>query len=256
MARVVRKTKREKFAQKASRSARQKSSQKSRPKRLLRRLKVQSKSKKISVVSAPSSAASSSWQLPPFAHWSEPWLPRSYNITKLVLMVRDPEWVFVYWDLDVQKRKWVEYLFSKGYARTVLRIYDVTNIDFNGANAHHQWDIDVQIEALEWYVNLGSPNRAFIADLGVVDGQGWFHCLARSNAIRMPRNGPSEVIDEEWMSLDFDEIYALSGGFRIGGASEQISSFAWATLFSPTASSFSSIKKKKIIPLSKKKKVL
>ncbi len=33
----------------------------------------------------------------------------------------------------------------------------------------------------------------------------------------------SEVIDEQWMGLDFDKIYALSGGFQVGKSSEELS---------------------------------
>jgi hypothetical protein len=47
---------------------------------------------------------------------------------------------------------------------------------------------------------------------------GTFYLLARSNAVRMPRVGMSEVVDEKWRGRDedFKRIYALSGGHKIG----------------------------------------
>ncbi|MBU1864597.1 MAG: DUF4912 domain-containing protein, partial [Candidatus Omnitrophica bacterium] len=46
--------------------------------------------------------------------------------------------------------------------------------------------------------------------------------IARSNIIRTPLAGPSDVIDEEWMLIDIDELYYTrdwndsisSAGFR------------------------------------------
>ena len=32
----------------------------------------------------------------------------------------------------------------------------------------------------------------------------------------------SEIIDEQWMSVDFDKMYALSGGFQVGKSSEEL----------------------------------
>jgi hypothetical protein len=169
-------------------------------------------------------------------------------------MVRDPEWIFAYWDLETEKKQWVERLFSEGHARTVLRIYDVTDVEFDLSHVKTFWDVEVDLGTLEWYVHVQSFDRTLVADLAIIDRFGRFHVIARSNTIRMPRLGPSDIIDEQWMCVDFDEIYALSGGFRIGGASEQLSSFNWSTSFSPGATSFVSIKKKKLPPTHLKKK--
>ncbi|MFA7255940.1 MAG: DUF4912 domain-containing protein, partial [Candidatus Omnitrophota bacterium] len=51
---------------------------------------------------------------------------------------------------------------------------------------------------------------------------GRFLCLARSNHVTTPRAGMSEVIDEQWMSIDFDKMYALSGGFQVGKSSAEL----------------------------------
>ena len=32
----------------------------------------------------------------------------------------------------------------------------------------------------------------------------------------------SEIIDDQWMSIDFDKMYALSGGFQVGKSSEEL----------------------------------
>lgn len=150
-------------------------------------------------------------------------LPSSYDQTKIVLMARDPYWAFVYWDLSTSTIQKVTGLMREHYGkmRPILRVYDITDIDFNGKNGHWNFDIDVILDAKNWYIHVGIPNRSYIVDLGLLDAQNNFYLIARSNVMKTPRDGPSDVIDEEWMAVDFEEIYALSGGFGVGLSSAE-----------------------------------
>ena len=151
-------------------------------------------------------------------------LPNSYQDTKIVLMVRDPFWAFTYWDLSAATTAKVNSLMQEHYGaiKPILRIYDVTDVDFDGKNAHRSFDIAIFLEARNWYINLGISSRSYLVDLGLVDAQGNFYLIARSNVVKTPRDGPSDVIDEEWMAVDFEEIYALSGGFGTGISSQEL----------------------------------
>ena len=185
-------------------------------------------------------------------------LPYSYNGTKIVLMVRDPYWAFTYWDLSSSTTEKVNALMREhfGGIKPILRVYDVTDVKFNGKNAHRSFDIDIFLEARNWYINLGVSNRFYLVDLGLLDAQGNFYLIARSNVVKTPRDGPSDVIDEEWMAIDFEEIYALSGGFGIGLSSqelkqrkkklfEQLMAAPGSGLFSGAVSSPAAIKREK-----------
>lgn len=145
-------------------------------------------------------------------------LPFSYNETRLVLLVRDPHWAYGYWDFSTETWNWIQDLrHRKTGIRSVLR---VKNLDENSA-----FDIDVQLETKNWYLNLGLPNVAFEAELGMIDASGKFYLIARSNRIRLPSNGPSRVTDSQWPPERLDEIYRLSGGGTIGHGSEIFSQF-------------------------------
>lgn len=151
-------------------------------------------------------------------------LPYSYNKTKIVLLVRDPFWVFTYWDFSQETFQEVSRLMGgkSGVMKPVLRVYDVTDLDFNGKNAHWSFDVDVFLDARSWYVNVGIPSRSYLVDLGLLDEHGNFYLIARSNLVRAPKDGPSDVIDEQWMAVDFEEIYALSGGQGVGLSSAEL----------------------------------
>ncbi len=153
-------------------------------------------------------------------------LPSAYGETRIVLLVRDPYWVHVYWEVsrdDLLKAKqslreeWPK-------AKSVLRVYDVTDVDFDGTNANSYFDIEISGGATNWYINTGVPNRTYCVDIGLKTPTGRFLPLARSNRATTPRDAPSEVTDVEWMVPDweFERIYALSGGLQYGMGSAEL----------------------------------
>lgn len=148
-------------------------------------------------------------------------LPFSYNKTKLALMIRDPYSIFCYWDFSSETWNWTQSILSSG-CRTVLRVLEVTGVDYPNAKALSFYDIDVSLDARNWYVHVNKPDSEWIFELGMIDSNGEFHLIVRSNRVRTPRDMPSDVVDSEWMTLDFDELYALSGGFGYGLSSGEI----------------------------------
>ena len=126
-------------------------------------------------------------------------LPFSYNQTKLELLVRDPEWVYSYWDFSGETWRWVMKLLEEDpVSRAKLRIHNLSHQSF--------YDLDVYLEAKNWYVNLGFPDASFEAELGLLDSKGRFYSIVKSNRIRTPRNGPSAVIDPNWDPSEFGGI--------------------------------------------------
>ncbi|MBI5787496.1 MAG: DUF4912 domain-containing protein [Candidatus Schekmanbacteria bacterium] len=148
-------------------------------------------------------AKASKYYLGPEVKYSETIneLPTSYGNTEIVLLVRDPYWVFAYWEITPQsldKARWE--LGEQWYGcRKVMRIYDITNKKFDGANANSCFDVEIN-GANNWYVRVNNPNRAYCADLGLITPQGGFYLLSRSNHVSTPRATPSEIYDEVWWS--------------------------------------------------------
>ena len=150
--------------------------------------------------------------------------PQGYGDNKIVLLARDPWWVFAYWEIRPEKEEEVAgKIVSLGDSpqKSILRVYDVTNIGFTGKNAHSFFDIDPKGGATSWYINVGSPDRTWVADIGIVTDNGSFYTLARSNAIKTPRFGMSDVLDVKWMAPEEEywKMFSYSGGFGAGKGS-------------------------------------
>ena len=120
-------------------------------------------------------------------------LPDRYNETKLVLMMRDPEWCFFYWDIsdsDISK-------YSLNGKRISVRIFHVFGYDITNGEMHKE--VEVNYIYGDRYINLALPHAYFIGELGFYDENNRFIVLARSNMIYAPRDSISNVYDEEWM---------------------------------------------------------
>lgn len=148
-------------------------------------------------------------------------LPSSYDQDKIILQVRDPRWLHSYWELRDQTIGGLKSKLADDFyrAKKVLRVYDVTNIIFNGFNANRFFDIQVNDFANSWYVDTAGPGRAWCVDLGLMLPDGRFITILRSNVVQTPLDGPSWVTDEEWMIPDemFVRLYGM--GFGLGKSS-------------------------------------
>ncbi len=148
-------------------------------------------------------------------------LPWGYGRDKIVLLVRDPWWLYSYW--EVANETWERLkrdLHDKFFgAKVVLRVYDVSSINFNGHNAHRHFDVEISYGANSWYLDTGGPGRSWCVDLGLRLANGEFITIVRSNVVTTPLEGPSWMTDEEWMVPDeiFGRLYGL--GFGLGQGS-------------------------------------
>mgnify|MGYP001613009619 CR=1 FL=1 len=143
-------------------------------------------------------------------------LPAGYGRDKIVLQTRDPWWLHAYWEVNGSTMERLRQQLRDEWfsARLTLRVYDVTNIVFDGKNAHRYFDIELTADANNWYIDVGGPGRSWIVDLGLKLPDR-FITIVRSNIAFTPLDGPSWITDEEWMVPDdiFARLYGLSIGF-------------------------------------------
>jgi hypothetical protein len=112
--------------------------------------------------------------------------PETYGVNRVRLLVRDPEWIFAYWDVSPAAMKDLgRSLGERGLAlsRLTLRVLDPVS----GGSS----DILLPPGARWWYVRTDSARRSYRAELGVTLPSGEFRKLAESNTVVTPRVGPS-----------------------------------------------------------------
>jgi hypothetical protein len=121
--------------------------------------------------------------------------PESYGVNRVRLLVRDPEWVFAYWDVSAETMKGLAQSLGKrafALSRLTLRVLDPVS----GGSS----DVLLPPGARWWYIRTDATRRTYRAEIGITLPSGEFRCLAESNAVVTPRVGPSREAAQRRMS--------------------------------------------------------
>jgi uncharacterized protein len=129
-------------------------------------------------------------------------LPGGYGESRIVLLPRDPQWAYAYWDIPNEHK---EELRRQGGQQLALRLYDATDVDLNYQAPHSVQEYPCDELAREWYVPIPVSDRDYIADIGYRCFDGRWLVLARSSAVRIPPVYPSDWIEDVFMTVNWDE---------------------------------------------------
>lgn len=133
-------------------------------------------------------------------------IPREYLENRIALLVRDPEWVYAYWEVTPDAMGEANRRAADSEARLTLRVYDITEMK----DLTCFWDIEIYQRIGNWYIDVGRPDRTYLVDVGMKSGSGGFATIARSNAGHTPPNAPSSRFDEEWWTVEWDREVIVS----------------------------------------------
>jgi hypothetical protein len=100
-----------------------------------------------------------------------------------------PRRLILFWDSHDLPKSLIELYFNRSFEKLahVIRIYDVSHIEFNGENANHFFDIIAPYQQGYWSVKGLLSNRNYIAEIGVKLPDGGFFPLLRSNEVQTPK---------------------------------------------------------------------
>ena len=129
-------------------------------------------------------------------------LPDGYGESRIVLMPRDPQWAYAYWDVPNAHK---EELRRQGGQQLALRIYDTTDIDLNSQPAHSVQEYLCDEMAREWYLPIPVSDRDYVADIGYRCADGRWLVLARSASVSIPPVYPSDWIEDAFITVNWDE---------------------------------------------------
>ncbi|MEO0535849.1 MAG: DUF4912 domain-containing protein [Cyanobacteria bacterium P01_A01_bin.123] len=131
-----------------------------------------------------------------------PDLPDGYGESRIVLLPRDPQWAYVYWDVPSGHK---EELRRQGGARLALRFYDVTDVDLNSQSPHSLQQYECEEMAREWYLPIPVSDRDYVAEIGYVCNDGRWLVLARAIPVHIPPVYPSDWIEDQFITIDWAE---------------------------------------------------
>jgi hypothetical protein len=109
-----------------------------------------------------------------------------FNRNKLVLLAKDPYWIYTYWNvvgLETEKTE------------PIIRIYDITN------NQDNFFDVKISPTAGNWYIKAPNSNHYYYGEIGLLTEGNIFIPLAESNSIFIPTKEPHNESGGLWMKV-------------------------------------------------------
>lgn len=128
-------------------------------------------------------------------------LPGGYGESRIVLLPRDPQWAYAYWDIPNEHK---QALRNQGGSRLALRFYDVTDIDINNQSPHSLQQYECGEMAREWYLPVPVSDRDYSIEVGYICDDGRWLVLSRSAAIRIPPVYPSDWVEDQFITVEWN----------------------------------------------------
>ncbi len=119
--------------------------------------------------------------------WDESW-NTVMSTNRLVLLVKEPTTIFAYWEVDELHKRLISEHFTSDWIKLphILRVHDVTDILFDGYNAHDSKWMQVDADCDRYYIQGVQAGRRYLVDFGTKTWHGEFFCILRSNVVETP----------------------------------------------------------------------
>ena len=133
-------------------------------------------------------------------------LPDRYRETRLGLMLRDPSWVYCYW--DIEDRVLDELKENGEYSGLILRVTELAAPDWGRDSSVEWFDIPIQVGDLRRYINLPSEDTFYGIEIFALLGEKEA-LIVRSNIIESSRDYVAPFPGKE--NANRDLLIELSG---------------------------------------------
>jgi len=146
-------------------------------------------------------------------------LPETYGNNYLVLMVKNPYWLYAYWEIhpDVLQQLACTYGESWEQSKPVLRTF---NCSFCTSNEFRfLFDLEIPFDVKNWHINVPSADCTYCVEIGRKLPDGTFISILRSDPVTTPRSSVSSVLDENWLPCN---VHRRTGQYQYGISSSQL----------------------------------
>jgi hypothetical protein len=133
-------------------------------------------------------------------------LPKAFRPsgnTRVVFVPRDPQWAYVFWQIDPQDLKAAQ---VAGARELVLRLADATGCEGGSAHPHALQEVVVDATASEWFLAVPLSGRDYRVELGFRKATGGWISLAFSSLARMPELEPCTWVDDQFVPFSLEPV--------------------------------------------------
>ncbi len=129
-------------------------------------------------------------------------IPDGYGESRIVLLPRDPQWAYVYWDIPNSEK---EAKRLQGGQQLALRLYDSTDLNLDYQYPHSIQEYPCDELAREWYLPVPVSDRNYVVEIGYRCADGRWLVLSRSVPVNIPPAYPSDWIEDHFITLPWEQ---------------------------------------------------
>lgn len=123
-------------------------------------------------------------------------LPSNYGEDRISLLARDPNWLYVYWEITKEKIDAFIMEFGSEVWDKSIPVLKVTNIT-KGESSY----IRINDFSDSWYINVQEPNSLYMVEIGRRVSDSFFISIAQSNQVSTPCNNMSSNTDIRFVNI-------------------------------------------------------
>ncbi len=110
----------------------------------------------------------------------------SYEKVRLVLMCRDPEWLFAYWEVSLKDQIKLSEAFKEGYLGNATWALRILSLEPENTSSK-SFFVPLAYQERSKYIYLPSESRRYRVEYGLLGQDYSYHPLLFSNTISLPR---------------------------------------------------------------------
>jgi uncharacterized protein len=129
-------------------------------------------------------------------------MPEGYGESRIVLLPRDPQWAYVYWDIPNSEK---EAKRLQGGQQLALRLYDSTDLNLDYQYPHSIQEYPCDELAREWYLPVPVSDRSYVVEIGYRCADGRWLVLSRSLPVNIPPSYPSDWIEDHFITVPWEQ---------------------------------------------------
>ncbi|BAZ86267.1 substrate-binding domain-containing protein [Dolichospermum compactum] len=128
--------------------------------------------------------------------------------TRIIFTPRTPKWAYLSWYISEDHQ---QALHNQGFTMLAIRVYDVTNLDLSYQRPQFDAQYECETAINDCYVPIPRGERDYMTEIGYVNRDNQWLCLARSGTVRIfsrPSTDFWVIVDTELVFYGFTEAGA------------------------------------------------
>ncbi len=130
-------------------------------------------------------------------------LPEAYGTGKVLLLAREPHWLYSHWDLTREQQR--------GYNARSVHHHLVLRVHAEADSGQPEVEQHVHADSRSWFIHVNGAATRYVAELGFYQGEEEWVSIGSSSAVTTPADAASEDRNVRYAAM-VAQMQGVAGG--------------------------------------------